>query len=149
MNRRGKLWFILQSIIFCAILLAPFIERSSCPAFLRIIGLLLLISGIIVAVLGYRTLGSSHSPGIRPVEEGHLVVEGIYRFVRHPVYMGWFLATLGFELLVCSVLGVGVAIGGLIFSDLKSREEEKWLMKKYAGYGDYEQKVRRFIPWLY
>lgn len=27
--------------------------------------------------------------------------------------------------------------------------EQRWLRQKFSGYADYEQQVRRFIPWIY
>jgi protein-S-isoprenylcysteine O-methyltransferase Ste14 len=35
------------------------------------------------------------------------------------------------------------------FFDLKSRQEERWLAEAYAGYQDYQRRVRKLIPWIY
>lgn len=149
MEKRGQLWFVVQVILFCTMLLAPFVERFEGSFWLRALGLAILISGVIVAVLGYRTLGSSHSPWTNPIEGGHLVTTGIYHYTRHPIYTGWILGTLGGALLISSLLGIGVAIALFIFYDLKSREEEKWLNQKYVDYPAYQRQVKKFIPWVY
>jgi len=73
----------------------------------------------------------------------------MYQFMRHPIYAGWILVALGWALLSGSQLGVGVALAGGIFYDLKSREEEKWLVTTYADYAAYQRQVKRFIPWIY
>jgi len=39
-------------------------------------------------------------------------------------------------------LGVGVAIALLVFFDLKSREEEQWLVATYADYPAYGRQVK-------
>ena len=149
MQRRGQLWFIAQFVLFCAILVAPLVDRFDCPLWLRVLGLMTLAGGIFVTVLGYRTLGSSHSPWTNPIEGGHLVTTSIYRFVRHPIYTGWIVVALGWALFFSTLFGVGVAIAGFIFYDLKAREEEKWLIEKYSDYAAYQRQVRRFIPRLY
>ena len=41
------------------------------------------------------------------VLDGHRVVrEGLYRFVRHPAYSGWFLLSLGFGFYFGSIAGI-------------------------------------------
>ena len=149
MEQRGKAWFIGQFILFCLILLAPVIEQVEFPLWLRAVGLVILVCGVIIAVLGYRTLGSSHSPWTNPIEGGHFISTGIYSYIRHPIYAGWIVGTLGWELLARSLLGLGVTVALLVFYDLKSREEDKWLVEKYIGYAAYKDKVKRFVPWVY
>ncbi len=149
MQKRGHLWFVVQAILFCAMLLAPLKERRACPVLLRALGLITLIGGVIVALLGYRTLGRSHSPWTTPIADGQFVTTGMYQFMRHPIYAGWILVALGWALLSGSQLGVGLALAGGIFYDLKSREEEKWLVTTYADYAAYQRQVKRFIPWIY
>ncbi len=149
MEKRGQLWFVVQFILFCTMLLAPLVERFEGPFWLRALGLAISISGVIVAVFGYRTLGSSHSPWTNPIEGEHLVTTGIYHYMRHPIYTGWILGALGWALLISSLLGIGIAIALFIFYDLKSREEEKWLNQRYIGYPAYQRQVKKFIPWVY
>src|SRR5262245_14702260 len=146
MERRGQYWFAAQFVLFCGILLAPFIGRFDCPLWFRALGLVILVSGVILAALGYRTLGSSHSPWTNPVEGGHLITTGIYHYLRHPIYSGWIVATVGWALVWGTLFGVGVALAGFIFYDLKSREEERWLLARYHEYSVYQREVRRFIP---
>jgi protein-S-isoprenylcysteine O-methyltransferase Ste14 len=69
--------------------------------------------------------------------------------VRHPIYTGWILGTVGLEVAAQSSVGVGVAIALLVFFDLKSREEEKWLVATYADYPAYARQVKRFVPFVY
>jgi len=149
MEQRGKAWFIFQLILFCSILIVPVIERVEFPLWLRAIGLALLVCGVIITVLGYRTIGRSHSPWTNPIEDGHFTSTGIYSCVRHPIYVGWIVGTLGWELLANSLLGVGITVVLLVFYDLKSREEEKWLVEKYPDYSGYKDRVKRFVPWVY
>ena len=146
---RGKIWFGVQFLLFCAILLAPLIPQPRLPAWLGAIGAVALLGGVIVAVRGYRTLGSSHSPWVTPPETGAFVSAGIYSRIRHPIYAGWILGTLGLELVACSSLGIGVAVALFVFYDFRTREEERWLVAKYPAYRAYVTTVNRFIPLVY
>jgi len=149
MEKRGQIWFAVQFVLFCGILAAPFVGRFDGPLWLRLLGLVILGAGVVVAVLGYRQLGSSHSPWTNPTEGAHIVTTGIYAHIRHPIYAGWIIATVGWALLFCSFLGIAVAVAIFIFYDLRSREEERWLDLQYPDYPAYRHNVKRFIPGIY
>ena len=42
-----------------------------------------------------------------------------------------------------------MALGLMPFFDAKARREEKWLREKFSEYGEYESRVKRFIPRIY
>jgi protein-S-isoprenylcysteine O-methyltransferase Ste14 len=46
-------------------------------------------------------------------------------------------------------LTIGYAIILLVFFDIKSRREERWLSEKFSGYAAYQKRVRKLIPLLY
>jgi protein-S-isoprenylcysteine O-methyltransferase Ste14 len=33
--------------------------------------------------------------------------------------------------------------------EAKARVEERWLRQQFPEYAGYEQRVRRFVPWIY
>src|SRR5262245_54537686 len=103
---RGAMWFAVQFLWFCAILLAPFLPQPALPTWLRPIAAIILICGIVIAVRAYQTLGASHSPWTSPIETGAFVSQGIYSRIRHPIYAGWILGTLGLALLTRSSIGI-------------------------------------------
>ncbi len=149
MGKRGELWFVIQFILFCAMILAPFIQHSDWPLLVRALGVVTLACGAIIGVLGYRTLAGSHSPWATPGEAAHLVTTGIYRVIRHPIYAGWILGALGLEVAAASLLGVGVAAAVFVFYDLRSRYEERRLVETHPDYAAYQRSVKRFIPRIY
>ena len=149
MPRRDYVWLGFQFVLFVAMLAAPVVQRQRVPWIVRLLGLIVILSGGGVATAGYRTLGKSHSPWSTPVASGRLITTGIYRWVRHPIYVGWCLAAVGGALLTGSTLGLGVAAGLGVFYDVRCREEEQLLAKRYAAYAAYAGSSRRFVPGLY
>lgn len=149
MTRSGAAWFAAQFVIFVAMLGAPIIQRAEVPLVVRGLGVAVATAGAIVGVAGYRALGGSHSPGTTPIAGAGLVSSGIYAYVRHPIYAGWCLGAFGFALIFGSLLGVGVAVALLVFYDLRTREEEKFLLRQYPDYDAYRQRVKRFVPGVY
>jgi len=75
--------------------------------------------------------------------------QGAYRWMRHPIYAGVMLASLGWALWWLSLAGVLYLIVPAVFFDRKAAHEENWLREKYKEYAGYEQQVKKFIPGLY
>jgi protein-S-isoprenylcysteine O-methyltransferase Ste14 len=149
MGKRGEGWVALQIVLFAVILLAPGVSFAA-PAWLRALGLALVAVGGALGTAGVLALGRSNlSVFPRPVEGGNLVTSGPYAFVRHPIYAGLILATLGWSLFRANLLGLALATLLFIFFDLKSRREERWLVEAHPGYPAYQQRVRKLIPFVY
>lgn len=84
---------------------------------------------------------------IQTEREQRVVSTGVYGVVRHPMYLGAGCMVLGAPLLLGSLYGL--ALGLLMIGLLMARivGEERLLVSKLEGYGDYRKKVRyRLIP---
>lgn len=149
MGKRGEGWFLLQMILFGVILVAPAITHVTFPPWLQGLGVLLLAVGGVFGTWGMVALGRNLTPFPKPIEGGELVTTGPYARVRHPIYTGLILGTLGWALFRANLIGVALAVALFIFFDLKSRREERWLVEAYAGYTEYQRRVRKLIPWIY
>ena len=149
MGKRGEGWFVVQLVLFAVILLAPPVPPVTFPLWLRILGLGILVVGGVIGTGGVLALGSNLTAFPKPIEGGTLVTKGMYSVVRHPIYTGLILGTLGLGIFRESLLGIGLAVVLFIFFDLKSRREEKWLVEAYPGYVAYRQRVKKLIPWVY
>lgn len=149
MDRRDYAWFGAQLVLFVAALAAPIVQRSPVHPLVRVLGIGMLGAGGTIAAAAYRALGASHSPWSTPLDGGRLVTSGIYRRVRHPIYLGWCLASVGGALLSGSLLGLAVAAALTAFYDRRARAEERLLATRYAAYSDYVRSSSRFVPNLY
>ena len=83
---------------------------------------------------GVFSLGANLTAVPYPKEQASLVETGPYRFVRHPMYCGGIFMAFGWAFWVHGWLTLGYALVLLVFFDLKSRLEEKWLEDKFSGY---------------
>jgi protein-S-isoprenylcysteine O-methyltransferase Ste14 len=149
MGKRGEGWFLLQLVFFALILFAPKIPPLDLPLWLRVLGLAIIAIGGVFGTGGALALGRNLTPFPKPIEGGTLVTSGVYRWVRHPIYTGLILGTLGWSLWRENLLGVGLAVLLFVFFDLKSRREERWLMEAYSGYAEYRHHVKKLIPFVY
>lgn len=149
MGKRGEGWVILQFFLFAIILLIPRVPDVILPAWARALGASLLVAGGIFGTWGIVSLGKNLTVVPKPIEGGQLVTKGPYALVRHPIYTGIILGTLGWALLRSNLVGTALATAAFVFFDLKSRQEELWLTEAYEGYPAYQRKVRKLIPWVY
>ncbi len=108
-----------------------------------------LLTGALLLMTAIFRLGSNLTAVPYPKDQGTLVETGPFRLVRHPIYCGVILITFGWALLVHGWLTLGYAIIMLVFFDVKSRREEEWLKAKFSGYGEYQKRVRKLIPFVY
>jgi protein-S-isoprenylcysteine O-methyltransferase Ste14 len=152
LGRRGEGWVVLQVVLLVSIFGLGFLG----PAWVGPARVISAIAGIalIVAGLGLVTAGSlglrrQLTAYPRPVPGGRLIEDGVFGLVRHPMYGGGVLVTVGWGLAMASPVALAGAIVLAVFFDLKSRREEAWLAEQFAGYADYRRRTRRLIPWIY
>ena len=132
-----------------AAMLSHTVELDAQWPAVRLVGLLLGIYAAVILPWSAATLGRFLVPQARVSRDHQLVVEGPFRFLRHPAYSGdlalWLgsaLATLNLLLLVLWPL---YALG----ATLQSRIEDGLLESKFGDqYRRYSTRVGRFVPRL-
>lgn len=147
---RGWAWIAVQAPLFALILWAPPLWRLPLHEALRWIGLGLILAGGSMGGGAVLALGNTMSVFPEPRSGGSLVRTGIYARVRHPIYGGVIIATLGLALWRRSLTGLLLTVLILVFFDLKARYEERRLIKNFPTYAGYRRQVgKRMLPWLY
>lgn len=81
-----------------------------------------------------------------PKEDGELSTNGLYRYVRHPMYASVLLIALGLALSSGSVIKYLLTFSLYLLFLLKSIYEEKYLRLKYPDYAEYAARIPRFFP---
>lgn len=116
---------------------------------LQWIGYAIFSLGIGIALIAAFHLGKNLTPLPRPKENAELVQTGLYRLVRHPIYFGVIVLALGWGLIQQTMLVWVYVLILIIFFDIKSHKEEKWLTERFSNYKEYQGRVRKLIPWIY
>ena len=121
------------------------VVKTAEPAFLAP-GVLLLLGGMAIQVTAKFSLRRSF--GIVPANRG-VKTGGAYRFVRHPMYLGYMISHVGFLLLAPTLWNAAVYV--VCWTCLLFRIEfEEQLLSEDAGYQAFKSKVRfRLAPGLY
>ena len=100
----------------------------------------------LIAVFNMKVDNLSIAPTLKKLHQ--LRTNGIYQFVRHPMYTSVLLLCLALMLTNTHYLSQGVMLVLLVNLILKSRLEEKLLTKRFNNYQAYKEKTGRFIPFL-
>ena len=102
--------------------------------------------GLLVVIGGKLSLGRSF--GLMPANRG-VVSTGLYRLVRHPIYMGYLITHVGFLAANPRFWNVMTLVGADVALLIRAVCEEKTLARD-AAYREYQQRVRwRVLPGLF
>ena len=114
------------------------------------LGLTLFIIGTIFRLAAVQVLGPRHSVWVAVQHSHRLVTTGLYRFIRHPSYVGALLAVFGWALAFRG--GIAILLGLLMVPPILSRiEAEETLLAVEFGdeYRDYQRRTWRLMPFVY
>ena len=119
------------------------------PTTIRFIGVALFTAGLLMAITGRLQLADNWSDieAAKVLRNQAVVSRGLYRYIRHPIYVGDLLLLIGLELSLNSwlVLGVGLMMPVVL---LQAVREEKMLAAALPGYDSYRVRTKRFIPFV-
>jgi len=115
----------------------------------QVAGMAMTVAGGIIALAGALQLGTALTPLPHPRDGARLREDGIYRYMRHPIYSGLIIGSLGWALAWQSPWGLAYVLLVFLFFDRKAAREEGWLRAHYPAYADYSARVRKFFPVLY
>jgi len=107
---------------------------------------LLLISGTVWAVWSLRFLGRNMSV---LAQARCLVDRGPYRWVRHPLYAGEIVASLGLAIGVNSLVAAAIWLVLCGLQAYRALREEQVLLQALPGYRDYQSHTAALMPGLF
>jgi protein-S-isoprenylcysteine O-methyltransferase Ste14 len=102
--------------------------------------------GLLVAALSLGVL--RHSFGLVAANRG-IKTSGLYRVVRHPAYLGYFVTWFGYAGENPTLRNIALLVVATGFQLLRIRQEEA-VLSLDAGYRNYRARVRhRLVPFVY
>jgi protein-S-isoprenylcysteine O-methyltransferase Ste14 len=143
------LFVVVQFILLGALVLVAVLLPTESGTGIKLVGVGLVLVGLVLAATALMVQfrvnqGLNASP--EPHPERDLITSGPYGRIRHPIYSGVILASLGLAVFHGSGWGYLLAAALLIWFTLKSRFEENLLRQHYADYETYMQRTGRFLP---
>jgi len=109
------------------------------------LGIALTMVGLLFILFAIIQLNKNLTPFPTPKEQGTLIKTGLYKSVRHPIYSGIILASIGYGLYNYSFWEIGIGFILWILFYFKSRYEESLLVLQYPDYEEYRKNTPRFF----
>lgn len=144
--------FVLAVLIW---LVAMGLERRmqalSMPPALQAIGFTMYIASTLLILWVFReNTFAAPVVKVQAARAHHVVSTGPYAFVRHPMYSGMMLFFIGVPLLLSSWWGLAIAPVFFLLFAVRTRIEERELVRGLPDYADYAARVRyRLLPGLF
>ena len=141
-------WFLLFNQGFRhSVLALRFIAVTATAVYL---GLALTVVGLAFAVWARFSIGRNWSPQIEMKEDHQLIGHGPYAIVRHPIYAGFMLATLGTAIAIGEWRGLLAVVLIVAGWGYKARLEETAMIDQFgAEYERYRQTVKGLVPFVW
>lgn len=111
---------------------------------------IVVVFGVIIGLLAFRKMRKSDfkiTPDVS--KNAKLITSGIYKHIRHPMYLAVLITALG--LLLMDVSFARVLVFLILIANLlvKIRYEEDLLIKRFAEYKSYKESSKKLIPYLF
>jgi protein-S-isoprenylcysteine O-methyltransferase Ste14 len=143
----GGWWVLAQFLLLGALAASWFLWGEDWGVAALITGAVLVLGAAVLIAGGFWSLRRHISPYPEPVDHAELIVGGVYRFVRHPIYGGIVLGGLGLSLIDGNATGITLTIVLMMLFYGKSGFEERRLIARFPEYLEYREQVRcRLLP---
>jgi protein-S-isoprenylcysteine O-methyltransferase Ste14 len=114
-------------------------------------GIVVAVGSLVMFRLTHRALGRFWSVSLDVREHHTLVTDGIYRYVRHPMYTAFWLWAIAQALLLPNwVAGFAAMVGfSVLFFGRVPREEQLMIQSFGDDYRQYMARTYRLLPGIY
>ena len=155
-SRRGTLEIALLTLAWLAFFVpliwvaAPvfaFADYPLRPAPL-LAGVVCLTGGLWLFARSHADLGTNWSITLEVREKHELVTQGIYRHIRHPMYLALLVYGLGQALVVPNwIAGPSYAVAMALLFALRLTREERMMLEEFGSdYDAYMRRTKRLVP---
>jgi protein-S-isoprenylcysteine O-methyltransferase Ste14 len=117
---------------------------------LQAFGVVCFALGFVLTVRAQLDMGASWRIGVDVSEKAELITNGVFRYVRNPIFTGMILAFAGVALLVPNVaalVGIALIVMGLEVN-VRFIEEPHLAGVHGNAYRSYARTAGRFVPWI-
>jgi len=146
LNLKDYLFVGIQFILFALYILKINIYTFKFPNSISITGIILSIIGALTIFIALLQLNTNLSPFPTPKSNSKLIQNGLFKYIRHPIYTGILLLLSGYAVYVNSSAKLIISLLLLMLFFLKTTYEEERLLSKFPNYSEYKKRTGRFLP---
>lgn len=145
-NNRGWWWLVAQTMLLLSVFAAGlYFPGRPWHSWIPTVGMGLTVISALIGIAGCRALGRNLSALPQPASGGKLVTTGLYRWVRHPMYIGLLMLAVGWAIWCFSLVALLIALIFGVFLRSKATAEDRWLTRFYPEHRDYAARTWCFF----
>ena len=110
---------------------------------------ILLAGSLLVAIFGFQLFYKHGQPEDQMEETTHLIKTGLYRYIRHPLYLSLILGGFGIMMKDPEWPQIIMSLINFIAMYLTGRVEEVEMIRKFGKeYASYMKETKMFFPYI-
>jgi protein-S-isoprenylcysteine O-methyltransferase Ste14 len=111
----------------------------------------LVVIGLIIRIHSILTLKQFFTYSVAKVENQRIIETGLYKFLRHPGYLGQLIIFLGISISISNWLSILTMMVPVLIGYLNRIKVEERFMVEQMGehYLDYQKRTKKLIPMIY
>ena len=155
-SRKGPLEIVLLTIAWVAFFLTLIWIATPVFAFADyplhpiplVLGTLCLVIGLWLFHRSHADLGTNWSITLEVREKHQLVTHGVYRWVRHPMYLALLIYSAGQALVLPNwLVGPSYGVAVVLLFALRVGPEERMMLEEFGkDYQTYQATTKRLVP---
>lgn len=116
----------------------------------RVVGLTFIVIGLTVMLVAQISLWRNYAATLVIREDHQLIQHGLYRWVRHPIYLGALIVVFGIPTYTSSLYGLLTMVAVIPILLNRIRLEEGLLIEAFGdAYRAYQKRTKKLIPFIY
>jgi protein-S-isoprenylcysteine O-methyltransferase Ste14 len=121
------------------------------PVIINYLGITLMLFGLLIRIISMKQLGKYYSTLLFANNDHHLIKTGIYKYIRHPIYLGDLILYFGFCLALSNFIIFLFIMSSFVFAYLlRIKQEEKMMQESFSDeYTAYIKKTKKLIPFIF
>ncbi len=145
------LWITIPLSLTIGFFMANRQEWNTLNHTIAIFGLSVFMIGIIIRWISIIQLNKEFTVDVAIIRNHHLKTEGMYKYLRHPSYLGLILICSGLSIAMNSIISFAViTVPILLVLSYRIKTEEDILISQFGeAYKNYMMKTYRIIPRIY
>jgi len=144
------MFFAFESLLALFFLNIGFWFHSGFPWYQMLVAWILLTASLLFALSGFYGLKKYGKPIGDWEDTTRLITQGIFRYIRHPLYSSLILLNLGIFLKNVTLLSTIACLISTGFLVTASKVEEKENHAKFgSAYEEYKIKTKHYFPFVF
>ena len=142
-------FFSFESIFFLILLNYPYWFKNPF-SWHQILSWIFLVSSTILAFWGFSQLKKRGKPEGQFEDTTTLVTTGLYKYIRHPLYLSLLLVGLGAFFKHIDYIQMILLVINIVALIFTAKVEEKEMIRKFGNeYVEYMKTTRMFLPLIF